>query len=159
MVFILFFTIPLLAILLMNSILYALTWLKIRSEIRTIRSTLGQYPNNRRTSSRVAKSMSLFVVVFFIQWWAAGLYGAWGLFGDPPELVTHASVTFTNIGGALNLGVYIVNRRRSRQNSTRERNKCSRMWRKGFRFNDKNQQNSDGDSRTTEGEKCTVSTI
>ena len=115
-----FFTIPLLTIIAMNSVLYLLTWMKIRSEVRLIRKNMGQDPPNRKTARRAAKSMSLFVAAFFIQWWAAGLYGAWGLFGDIPNIVLHTSTTFTNIGGILNLGVFIlVTRNRSHRDKAR----------------------------------------
>ena len=157
MIFILFFTIPLLIILLMNSVLYVLTWLKLRSEIKIIRNNLGQCQRNRRTSSRVAKSMSLFVAAFFVQWWAAGLYGAWGLFGETPEFVTHASVTFTNIGGLLNLGVFIVIHRRGKRNF--------RKWNKRRNLpghlttNANDQHSSESDSKRTPIEQCNVSAI
>lgn len=94
--------------------------MKIRSEVRLIRNNMGQDPPNRKTARRAAKSMSLFVAAFFIQWWAAGLYGAWGLFGDIPNIVLHTSTTFTNIGGILNLGVFIlVTRNRSNRDKAR----------------------------------------
>ena len=139
----------------MNSVLYALTWLKIRSEIKVIRYSLDHYPRNRRTSSRVAKSMSLFVAAFFIQWWAAGLYGAWGLFGEPHEVVTHASVIFSNIGGALNLCVFIMNSRR-RFSSLRDN---GRKLRKTLTPESRTRNNGNESDVNTSTEKCTVSTI
>ena len=117
--FIFFFTIPLLFIFAINSVLYTLTWLKIRSEINAIRrnfSHLGYHQRDRKTSRRVAKSMSMFVAAFFIQWWAAGLYGAYGLLGDIPNVLTHASVIFSNLGGVLNLCIYVLVKRKSFSN-------------------------------------------
>ena len=121
-------------------------------EIKIIRNNLGQCQGNRRTSSRVDKSMSLFVAAFFVQWWAAGLYGAWGL-----EFVTHASVTFTNIDGALNLGVFIVNHRRSKRNSSVRNN------RKGLpeplKPDANDQHSSESDSHRSPTERYNASTI
>ena len=108
-----FTTVPLLLILVMNSILYVLTWKKIREETNQIRDTLGTKPATMRASHRAAKAMSLFVAAFFVQWWAMALYGIWGLAGDVPQVIFHLVTTFSNLGGILNLGVYIIIRRKN----------------------------------------------
>ena len=111
--FSLFFTVPLLVILAMNSLLYLLTWLRINSEVRKIKCNMGQDPPSRKAARRAAKFMSLFVAAFFIQWWSTGLYGAWELFEKAPDVLLHTCTIFPNIGGALNLGVYVmINKKR-----------------------------------------------
>ena len=118
-IFSIFYTVPLLAILVINTVLYLLTWLKISSEIRKIRVNLGQDPPCRHTARRAAASMSMFVAAFLIQWWPTGVWGALELFGKAPEELLHFCVTFSNIGGALNLGVYLlINRKRLSTNRT-----------------------------------------
>ena len=65
-----------------------------------------------RASHRAACAMSLFVAAFFVQWWAMALYGVWVMAGEVPQPVFHFVTTFSNIGGGLNLVVYILIRRR-----------------------------------------------
>ena len=109
-----FTTVPLLLILVMNTILYILTWKRIRDETKSIRDTMNNHmPANMRASHRAAKAMSLFVFAFFIQWWAMALYGIWQLAGPVPQVIFHFVTTFSNLGGILNLGVYIIIRRKS----------------------------------------------
>ena len=108
-----FTTVPLLIILLMNIILYFLTWKRIRDETRRIRYTQGSKPASMRASHRAAKAMSLFVAAFFIQWWAMALFGIWALAGPVPQVIFHLVTTFSNLGGILNLGVFIIIRRRN----------------------------------------------
>ena len=104
---------PLLVILTANTILYLLTWFRIKSEIRKIGSTLGQDPPSRKAARHAAKSMSLLVAAFLIQWWSPGLYGGLELFGRGPGALLHTCGIFGNCGGALNLGVYaLINRKR-----------------------------------------------
>ena len=74
---------------------------------------MGQDPPSRKAARRAAKLMSLFVAAFFVQWWSTGLYGAWELFERAPDFLLHTCTIFPNIGGALNLGVYVlINRNR-----------------------------------------------
>ena len=108
-----FTTVPLLLILLMNTVLYILTWKRIHDETKQIKDTLGKKSASMRASHRAAKAMSLFVAAFFIQWWAMALYGIWGLAGDVPQVIFHLVTTFSNLGGILNLGVYIIIRRKN----------------------------------------------
>lgn len=61
-----------------------------------------------------ARAMSVFVLVFLIQWWAMAVYGLW-TFIDPaavPATIYHLVTTFSNIGGLLNSLVYIYIKRR-----------------------------------------------
>ena len=88
--------------------LYILTWTKIRRETRLLNQNLGQNLQSRKATIKAARSMSLFVVAFFLQWWSAGVYGAWGLFGTVPVAFFHVVTTFNNIGGLMNLMVYFI---------------------------------------------------
>ena len=104
-----FTTVPLFVVLILNIVLYAL---KIHSETRRIRKTLGTKPASVRAEHQAAKAMSLFVAAFFIQWWALSIYGIWALVGQVPEEYFYLLITFDNLGGIFNLGVYIIIRRR-----------------------------------------------
>ena len=97
----------------MNTILYFLTWKRIRDETKQIRYTLSKKSAKMRASHRAAKAMSLFVAAFFIQWWAMAVFGIWALAGDVPQVIFHLVTTFSNLGGILNLGVYIIIRRKN----------------------------------------------
>ena len=108
-----FTTVPLFLVLIMNIILYALTWQRIHRETRRIRKTLGTKPASVRAEHQAAKAMSLFVAAFFIQWWALSIYGIWALMGQVPEEYFYLLITFDNLGGLFNLCVYIIIRRKN----------------------------------------------
>jgi len=105
-----FTTVTLLLVLVMNMVLYFLTWLQIRKESEQVKKSFGPMPASMRASHRAAKAMSLFVIAFFIQWWAMAFYGIWQLATDdiPPQVIFHFVTTFSNIGGCLNLAVFII---------------------------------------------------
>ena len=125
---ILFTTVPLVLVLTLNIVLYVLTWSRIHSQTQEIKKTLGTMSVNMKASHRSARAMSMFVAAFFIQWWALPLYGVWGLVNDDvPQAIFHFVTIFSNIGGVLNLGVYLIIRRRK----TPKRDKMSTMKR-GF---------------------------
>ena len=108
-----FTTVPLFLVLIMNIVLYALTWKKIHTETKRIRRTLGSKPTSVKAEHRAAKAMSLFVAAFFIQWWALSIYGIWALVGHVPEEYFYLLITFDNFGGVLNLCVYVIIRRKN----------------------------------------------
>lgn len=108
-----FTTVPLLVVFLVNTILYILTWKRVRDQTEAIRHTMTSMPTSMRASHRAARAMSMFVAAFLIQWWAVGLYGVWGLIDENvPQALFHLVTTFTNIGGCLNLVVYLLIKRK-----------------------------------------------
>lgn len=108
-----FTTVPLLLVLTINIITYSLTWYKIRMESKVLRETLGRKAATVIASHQIAKTMSLFVTAFFIQWWAMAFYGIWQLItNNIPQIIFQFVTTFSNVGGILNGVVYIIIRRR-----------------------------------------------
>ncbi|XP_021358188.1 uncharacterized protein LOC110453526 isoform X2 [Mizuhopecten yessoensis] len=105
--------IPIIVILITNTILYGLTWHRIRSETRDIEVSLGPRVEATSRSHRAARNMLLFLVVYFIQWWPASVLSILVLFPNPPSILTYLVATFSNIGGILNGVVYFFIRRRS----------------------------------------------
>lgn len=105
-----FTTVPLVLIVVVNSILYILTWLRIRKE--TKRLHLGDSSQLISANFTAARNMSLFVLAFFIQWWAMSMFGIWAYVAPVPQVVYHLVTTFSNIGGILNLIVYVIIRKR-----------------------------------------------
>ncbi|XP_069118065.1 uncharacterized protein [Argopecten irradians] len=108
-----FTTVPLVLILLINVILYSLTWFRIHTEGKRFRDVLGKQAATVRASHKIARTMSMFVAAFFVQWWAMAMYGIW-LFAtiNVPQTLFHLVTTFSNIGGVLNGVVYVIIRRR-----------------------------------------------
>ena len=106
-----FTTVTLSVILVINIVLYILIWTKIHSESTRIRKNLGTKPASMRASHQAAKAMSLFVAAFFIQWWALCIFGVWALLAPVPTEWFYLLITFDNSGGMLNLAVYIIIRR------------------------------------------------
>lgn len=145
-------TVPLLIILVLNTVLYLLTWLKIRSEVKMIRDNLGQDFPHKKTSIRAAKSMSLFIAAFFIQWCTAGIYGVWSLFDIAPAAVLHIVTKFTNIGGILNLCVFIILSRR--KNKRRYQTSCRSTHTRNGKMSSDQDKESSGTSGTI---NCSVS--
>ena len=107
-----FTTIPLLIILSTNIVFYALTWTKLRRETKRLADNLGQNTSSRNAAIKAAQSMSLFVVAFFVQWSSGGVFAAWALFDTVPIVLFHLITIFNNIGGVLNLIVYVIVRRK-----------------------------------------------
>ena len=112
MLYFAFNTVMVITIVLVNTILYLLTWLKVRTQTRAIKQTVGRASAGLKASQRAAKSMTLFVVAFIVQWTALAFAGAWSATGSIlPQEVIMTVVFFSNIGGVLNLIVYILIRR------------------------------------------------
>lgn len=105
---IIYLTIPLLIVFTVNMILYALTYYRLQMGSKRL--------NTSRLSSRtkrVARNMILFLLAFFVQYWAAAVFGACQLITDNvPTVILYFLTSFTNIGGFLNGIVYLVIRHR-----------------------------------------------
>jgi len=107
-------TVPLTLILIINVILYFLTWQRIKKEEPKFKGIDGREAKRVRASHRAARTMSLFVTAFFIQWWAMSVYGIVQVSSQievPIELFQFVT-TFSNVGGILNGIVYVIIRRR-----------------------------------------------
>lgn len=105
-------------VLFVNIVLYLLTYFRIKHEEFNFKRGAKHTNELLKASHRAARSMSMFVAAFIIQWWALALYGIWQLAVDEvPMFVFQLATTFTNIGGILNGIVYFI-LRRQRQNST-----------------------------------------
>ncbi|XP_061174420.1 uncharacterized protein LOC133183482 [Saccostrea echinata] len=91
-----FSAIPILVIMTLNTVLYTLTWYKIRMETKRINGTIdSKCPDKKATQA--ARTMSLFV--FLIKWWAVAVYGTWKVAVDdvPVEMLIIAMM-FANTG-------------------------------------------------------------
>ncbi|OWF54513.1 uncharacterized protein LOC110444268 [Mizuhopecten yessoensis] len=103
-----YLTIPLLIVFSVNLVLYGLTYWRLK-----VGATKFKGSRMSSRTRRVARNMILFLLAFFVQYWAAALFGAYQLFTDDiPTVIYYFLTTFTNIGGFLNGLVYIVIRRR-----------------------------------------------
>ncbi|KAK3092295.1 hypothetical protein FSP39_000918 [Pinctada imbricata] len=110
-----FSTIPQCTVILVISIIYTLTWCHIR-KAAIVATSLGN--DVTKKSTRAAKTMTLFVVVFVIQYWASGIYAVWQTVGEPPIELMYPVIMFTNIGGLLNGVVYVTRIRKRCHQST-----------------------------------------
>lgn len=109
-------------VLFVNIVLYLLTYFRIKHEEFNFKR--GEKHTNEllKASHRAARSMSMFVAAFIIQWWALALYGIWQLAVDEvPMFVFQLATTFTNIGGILNGIVYFILRRQRQKSSPSDR--------------------------------------
>uniref|UniRef100_A0A7M5UNR8 peptide-methionine (S)-S-oxide reductase n=1 Tax=Clytia hemisphaerica TaxID=252671 RepID=A0A7M5UNR8_9CNID len=110
-----FTTVPLTVILLTNIILYLLTWRRIKQEEPKFKGINGREARIVRASHRAARTMTLFVTAFIIQWWAMCIYGIVQMLVEVPIELFQFVTTFSNVGGILNGIVYYIIRRRSRE--------------------------------------------
>ncbi|WAR16440.1 hypothetical protein MAR_031034 [Mya arenaria] len=105
-------TIPVAAIMVFNVLLYILTFIKIRMDEWSMRQRLGNMGSRVDRHIRAARNMSMFVVAIFVQWSSLVLTGVWALFvdnvKDVPAVLNSLVVVFTNLGGVLNLIIYLV---------------------------------------------------
>ena len=109
-----FVSLPIVAIIIFNIVLYSLTWQKIRNVEMNFKSVCGRKTSTVRKSEQAVKKMSLFVLVFFIQWIPCAVYCVWySIARDVPMLLIQFGTTFTNIGGVLNAIVYFFIRPKS----------------------------------------------
>ncbi|XP_060587117.1 uncharacterized protein LOC132742665, partial [Ruditapes philippinarum] len=112
---ILFTTVPLLIIISANIILYILTWKRIKEHVAGITESLKTSSVTDK-SRYAARNMSLFVLAFFIQWFACAVFSIWLFFDkNVPMFLIIANTTITNLGGTLNLGVCIILRHRDKE--------------------------------------------
>ena len=95
-----FVTLPVVAIITVNIVLYWLTWCKIRKV--ESHSVLKGRSSVASKSHRAVKKMSLFVLVFFIQWIPAAVLSVWNsVTPHVPILLIQFATTFTNLGGKI----------------------------------------------------------
>ncbi|XP_060072828.1 uncharacterized protein LOC132552657 [Ylistrum balloti] len=107
-------TIPICLVLVNNAILYGLSWYRIRTETRRLARTLGGASLATKRTHIAAKNMFLFLISYFVQWWALSVYGVWTAFGEGPILLYIVNIFFSNTGGVWNGIVYVIIRRRRR---------------------------------------------
>ncbi|KAF0293251.1 hypothetical protein FJT64_008845 [Amphibalanus amphitrite] len=100
-------TVLLLAVFTINSVLYVLTWRRIRQEACSIQLSVGR--SQLVAASHVA-AKNLHALRH--RWWVLGVLPIWQKFAPPPFWFVQLTTTFTNLGGCLNLLVYARIRRR-----------------------------------------------
>ena len=92
----------------MNSALYIATWIKLYKESNKLAYVLGNDAQSRKSIHNSARNMSLFVLVFFIQWYSLVAYAISGMIGHIPDVILYLAISFNNIGGLLNGIVFII---------------------------------------------------
>ncbi|XP_052225132.1 uncharacterized protein LOC127840756 [Dreissena polymorpha] len=111
----LFNTIPIIIITAVNIILYILAWKRIRDEARETKQVLGNDNSHiaiMKRSHRAARNMSMFVVAFFAQWSGVAVHAVCGLVTPHIHMVLYFLIVFfANIGGLLNLIVFLIIRK------------------------------------------------
>ena len=102
-------TVPQVIIILMNSILYFLTWLKIRKQQPNLKSMPGYQECVVKRAHKAAQNMTLLIVAFSVQWIASTIYGIWRALDIPvPLQLMQTAMTAANVGGVLNGIVFAI---------------------------------------------------
>lgn len=108
-------------IIVMDIALYILTWKRIRDQASAIKEVI----NNTTTlhaSRKTARTMSLFVTAFLIQWVFIGVYFFWDWIDSQVNpVMLYFVVTFPNLGGCFNLVVILIIRRKRPTRSYKSR--------------------------------------
>ena len=119
-------TIPLAVLMCTNTLLYFMTWYKLRKdEPRFIPTTTahGRKSSVSRGSRRAVKNMTLFIVAFVMQWLPLVVYGICVQTSDVvPSPIFHCVTFFSNIGGILNGVIFFLIRRGRNANEGRSSN-------------------------------------
>lgn len=103
-----------------NSALYVATWIKIYKDSKALADVLGESAQSIKSIHNAAKNMSLFVAVFFVQWFSLAAYSITALLGNVPEVILYLAIFFNNFGGVLNGIVFIIIKRRKRKKALRK---------------------------------------
>ena len=105
-----FSTIPQCVVLVTITMLYFLTWYTIHQSSKRVGIATRGSKNTRSASFNAAKTMTLFVVMFVVQYWASGIYAVWRavIWTEPHIAALYPVFIFTNIGGVLNGIVYVT---------------------------------------------------
>ena len=123
-------TIPQSVIIVINIVLYILTWFKIRRQQPQLMSLKGYERRVTKRAHKAAKNMILFVSAFLIQWCPVGVFTLWtALHNVAPLPVLQCGIISSNIGGLLNGFVFMVVRhqqKKSRRNSMYQSSEYSR---------------------------------
>ncbi|KAL4217516.1 hypothetical protein ACF0H5_023965 [Mactra antiquata] len=106
-----FTTVPSVLILMINTIIYIITWKRIREQTAAIKSVVNSSAT-ANASRDTAQTMSMFVAVFILQWFPVGVHSVWDLITTADPVVLHLGVTLPNLGGCFNLAVCLMLRRR-----------------------------------------------
>jgi uncharacterized membrane-anchored protein YitT (DUF2179 family) len=81
-----FTTVPMMLVMIVNTVLYTISWCKIYKETQEIKNSLGKSSRALRATHDAAKTMSLFVLAFFVcvgfLCSMVGLYYVWNLAVD-----------------------------------------------------------------------------
>jgi len=103
-------------VLTLNILLYVLTWTRIYRQVNEVKKTLGTMSASMKASHKAVRTMSLFVSAFFIQWFSLSVYSVWVLVdANIPQTLVHIITIFSNIGGVLNLCVFLIIKRTKKE--------------------------------------------
>ncbi|XP_052084935.1 uncharacterized protein LOC127722131 [Mytilus californianus] len=97
------------AILVALSTLYVLTWYRIHTETKELKTQLSKNGCARSATVKSAKAMCLFVVVYIIQWTPLSVSGTWQLISDVPFGLFLAVVIMTNLSGVFSGTICLFN--------------------------------------------------
>ena len=85
---------------LLNIIFYTGIWMKLRQ--------VTQQQTGSTKYTRTARTMTMFVAAFILQWWAAAIYSIWEAVGDPHIVIITIALVFGSAGGIFNFFAYTL---------------------------------------------------
>lgn len=89
-----------------NTLLYGAILFYVRKNSRRIQDVIGDQAQTAKGYTKAAKTMSMFVLAFLMQWSFVCIYSVWQLLGTPHVAVFFLVVIFTNLGGFFNFVLY-----------------------------------------------------
>ena len=110
---------------------YAAVWIKIYQTTQLLQDVGHSTAQNNVRVQRTAKSMTLFVFSYMVQWSPYITYSIWSYFSLPPLEVLVLTVIFLNMGGVHNACAYTIMRKfydtkdkKERQNDDKQQPKA-----------------------------------
>ncbi|WAR17469.1 hypothetical protein MAR_032063, partial [Mya arenaria] len=120
-----FTTIPLPIIMTLNTLLYIMTWFKIRNQANNLKKTLGPLTRTANAPYKAARNMSMFVLALFVQWSFTAVFGSWAVIvknpAKIPEVMHDFGLIFSNLGGIMNLVIFVKIRKNDQERPKHDR--------------------------------------
>ena len=126
---ILFGSVVVIVVFVVNCVLYVVTLAKIYKQVYSIRSVIGSMPPSMQATHKATKTMSMFVLAYIVQWNLPCIYSLWSsINGSVPQIVLQGVTITANLGGVINLFVFLVIRGKQTSSSQHSSNTVSNNY-------------------------------
>ena len=112
-----------------NCVLYVVTLAKIYKQVYSMRTVIGSISPSMQATHKATKTMSMFVLAYIVQWNLPCIYSLWSsINGSVPQIVLQGVTITANLGGVINLFVFLVIRGKQTSSSQHSSNTVSNNY-------------------------------